>query len=231
MVSSDDVAQGFRWYQVTEDGSESLISETRTVTVSDIGQYRYVAYNDLSIFGDNAECASSAYFWVVPSEVATVEAIEVNRDASGINLTVLVSGAGNYEFSLDEKDGPFQDGNVFLSVSEGDHLIYVRDKNGCGTIEYIFIQTITKGDFPKFFTPNGDGVNDYWQFSPLYDTVASLDTIDIFDRYGKLLVQLSPESRGWDGTFKGKPLPSSTFWYMAVSKNGDEVQGYFALKR
>ncbi len=230
-ISSDDAGEGFRWYKVNDDGTESLISETRTITVSDIGQYRYEAYNDVSVFGDNAECASSAYFSIVPSEAATVKDVEVYRDASGINLTVLVSGAGNYEFSLDKEDGPFQDNNVFSSVSAGDHFIYIRDKNGCGTIEYVFVQTITKGDFPKFFTPNGDGINDYWQFSPLYDTVANLDTIAIFDRYGKLLAQLSPESRGWDGGFNGKPLPSSTYWYKAVVKNGDEVQGYFALKR
>lgn len=83
-ISSDDADEGFRWYKVNDDGTESLISETRTITVSDIGQYRYEAYNDVSVFGDNTECASSAYFSVVPSEAATVEYIEVDSDASGI---------------------------------------------------------------------------------------------------------------------------------------------------
>jgi len=231
VISNDDVAQGFRWYRINEDDTERLISETRSITISDVGQYRYEAYNNISVFGDNAECASSSYFSVVSSEVATFKAIEVSHNASGITLTVLVSGNGNYEYVLDEEDGPYQDSNVFSSVSEGDHLIYIRDKNGCGTLQYLFIQTISKDDFPNFFTPNNDHTNDYWQFAPQFENRTSLSSIYIFDRFGKLLSQLDTESRGWDGNFNGHPMPSSTYWYKAVTKNGDEVQGCFALIR
>ena len=230
-ISSNDVAQGFRWYRVNDDNTQSLISESRSITVSEIGRYRYEAYNEVSVFGDKANCASSSRFSVVFSKAADIETVEVETHPSGIQLTVIVSGSGNYEYALDEENGPYQVSNVFSPVSEGDHLIYVRDKNGCGTSEYVLIQTISKSDFPNFFTPNNDNTNDYWQFAPLRDNRMSLATIYIFNRFGKLLLQLDPESRGWDGTYKGIPLPSSTYWYKAVAKNGDKVQGYFALKR
>lgn len=230
-ISSEDIAKEFRWFMVNDDDTERLISEARSITVSDFGRYRYEAYNKVSIFGDEAECTSSSYFSIVASEMATVEAVEVDRDALGIRLTILVSGSGNYEYAIDKENGLFQDSNVFSSVSDGDHLIYIRDKNGCGVSEYTFIQTLTKNDFPNFFTPNNDGTNDYWQFDPLFGNRASLSELYIFDRFGKLLIQLNPESIGWDGTFRGTPVPSSTYWYKAVAKNDDVVQGYFALKR
>ncbi len=229
--TSEDIAKGFRWFRVNDDDTESLISEIRSVVLSDFGQYRYEAYNDVSIFGDNAECANSSYFSVVSSEAATVEGVEVERDALGIRLTILGSGSGNYEYAMDTANGSFQESNVFSSVSNADHVIYIRDKNGCGLTEYTFIQTLTKNDFPNFFTPNNDGTNDFWQFAPLFDSRASLSALYIFDRFGKLMVQLDPDSIGWDGTLQGTPAPSSTYWYKAVSKNDTSVQGYFALKR
>lgn len=230
VISTDDVASGFHWYAVANDGTQRLIGEGRTITLADIGRYRYEAYNDVSISGDTAECSSSTFFSVIASEIATVEAVEVERNASEINLTVLVQGGGNYEYSIGE-NGTYQNSNVLYGIPEGNQTIYVRDKNGCGVTRYEFIQTITKDDFPKFFTPNNDNTNDYWQFSPVYDTTARLDLIYIFDRFGRLLLFIDPESRGWDGMYQGKPVPSSTYWYKAVAINGDEFQGYFALKR
>ena len=110
-------------------------------------------------------------------------------------------------------------------------MVFVRDKNGCGITEYLFRQSVSEESFPEFFTPNNDGINDFWQYSPLDEEVAILKTIFVFDRYGNLLSQLTPDSKGWDGTFNGSPMPSTTYWYTATSIYDKKVQGYFALKR
>ncbi|MCK5441036.1 MAG: T9SS type B sorting domain-containing protein [Maribacter sp.] len=87
-------------------------------------------------------------------------------------------------------------------------------------------------DFPFFFTPNGDGINEFWHFIiPEEKKRATLKTIDIFDRYGNLLARLGPESQGWDGNFKGRPQPSSDYWFQAISVNKKEIRGHFSLKR
>ncbi|MFT6796543.1 MAG: gliding motility-associated-like protein [Maribacter sp.] len=230
-IVSEDRADGFRWFRVNEDATELLLSETNIFTTQEIGSYRYEAYTNVSLFGEITECLSIAAFEVVRSEEAVVETVEVDVTASGLDLTVIVIGSGNYEYALDDETGIYQDSNVFRNVSEGDHQIFVRDKNGCGTISYEFIQTLRPDDFPKFFTPNNDGINDYWQLSPLNDNVPSLQALYIFDRYGNLLSQINPESTGWDGTYKGRPMPSSTYWFKAVSIYDRAIQGYFALKR
>jgi gliding motility-associated-like protein len=230
-IVSDDRADGFRWFRINTDGTEELVSETNVFTTQDIGSYRYEAYISVAILGEITECASIREFQVVRSDVGVVDSVETEINALGLDLTVNVIGNGSYEYALDDETGPYQDSNVFRNVSEGNHLIYIRDKNGCGTITYEFVQTLRPDDFPKFFTPNNDGINDYWQLSPLNDNVPSIRALYVFDRYGKLLSQINPDSIGWDGTYNGRPMPSSTYWFKAVSVFDREIQGYFSLKR
>ncbi|MDB4114903.1 T9SS type B sorting domain-containing protein, partial [Flavobacteriaceae bacterium] len=58
--------------------------------------------------------------------------------------------------------------------------------------------------------------------------------IYIFDRYGKLLKQISPLTPGWDGTYNGNALPSSDYWFrVEYTEQGiqKEIRGHFSLKR
>jgi gliding motility-associated-like protein len=60
--------------------------------------------------------------------------------------------------------------------------------------------------------------------------------IYIFDRYGKLLKQLSPSSAGWDGTYNGKQMPTNDYWFRVEytePSNGarKEFKANFTLKR
>ena len=83
--------------------------------------------------------------------------------------------------------------------------------------------------YPKFFTPNGDGYNDYWKIK-FSENEPNL-TIKIFDRYGKLLKHLGMNSLGWDGKYLGKDVPSSDYWFVVTRENGKELKGHFSLKR
>ncbi|WP_373518854.1 T9SS type B sorting domain-containing protein [Pricia sp.] len=58
-----------------------------------------------------------------------------------------------------------------------------------------------------------------------------MGTIFIFDRYGNLLGQIESRGLGWDGTYNGKSMPSSDYWFMAIGLNGKEFKGHLALKR
>lgn len=81
---------------------------------------------------------------------------------------------------------------------------------------------------PRFFTPNNDGFNDTWTVSSSPDI--SIQNISVFNRFGKLIKQLSP-NQGWDGTFNGRNLPSDSYWYSVELTNGPSLKGFFALKR
>ncbi|WP_297792415.1 T9SS type B sorting domain-containing protein [uncultured Eudoraea sp.] len=232
LYSSIDSAEGFRWYKVNDDGTETLLSSTATVSLSEVGPYRYEAYNFVEQGGETFECAVSQEFNVVLSEIAQITSVSVERQIDGKRIQVEVSGLGDYEYALDEIDGPYQDMPIFNRVSEGTHIIYVRDKNGCGIAQRLVERELTVDDFPKFFTPNGDGINDFWQYiAPRERNEIQLTYIQVFDRYGNFLTQIMPNSKGWDGTFNGQPLPSSSYWFRAKDNLNNEVQGFFALKR
>ncbi|MFD2940543.1 Ig-like domain-containing protein [Flavobacterium notoginsengisoli] len=82
--------------------------------------------------------------------------------------------------------------------------------------------------YPKFFTPNGDGYNDLWTIDPAY--LAPNTGIKIYDRYGKLIKELTPHT-SWNGTYLGNQQPASDYWFIAKRLNGTEFRGHFSLKR
>jgi len=90
------------------------------------------------------------------------------------------------------------------------------------------LSTAEELPFPKFFTPNNDGYNDTWNINPRYLAPNSL--IRIFDRYGKLLKELPPNT-AWDGTYIGQEQPSSDYWFVVTRFNGFEFKSHFSLKR
>ncbi|WP_273567808.1 T9SS type B sorting domain-containing protein [Maribacter halichondriae] len=99
--------------------------------------------------------------------------------------------------------------------------------NGCGTAtEIIEINGIV--DYPKFFTPNQDGVNDTWQIEQI--RIPDTRTY-IYDRYGKLLAVLIGEDERWDGTYRNRRMPSTDYWFKAVSNEEIILKGHFSLKR
>ena len=142
-------------------------------------------------------------------------------------IEATASGFGSYQFSLDG-GGP-QDSGIFTGVTPGTHQVTITNIEGCGSI------TVDIGvvDYPRFMTPNNDGFNDLWNIIGIADYDPSA-RIYIFDRYGKLLKQLSPTSSGWDGTFKGNPMPSSDYWFRVEYLEEDVPKaftGHFTLKR
>ncbi len=172
-------------------------------------------------------CSRTRTIKVTASDIAKIESVEV-VDLTDVNkVTIIVSGSGDYEYSLDDATGPFISSNVFENIPSGIHTIYVNDKNGCGIVS----KEVAVVGAPKFFTPNGDGYNDYWNVKGTNTAANSKSVIRIFDRYGKLLKQIFPNSNGWDGTFNGQALPSDDYWYTVVLEDGREIKGHFALKR
>lgn len=231
-VSATEAADGYRWYRINDDNSQTLLSESAEVFLSETGLYRYEAYNNISQLNSTFECAESRIFTVIASEVPEITAIEREDLGETSDITVVVAGNGVYEFALDRPEGPYQESPAFAAVPKGVHTVYVRDRNGCGIREEPFSLGLPRDAFPKFFTPNGDGINDYWQFDPppQYSGIR-LQSIHIFDRYGMLLAQIQPSGQGWDGRRNGKPLPATSYWFRARDDYDNEISGFFALKR
>lgn len=192
---------------------------TNNILIKEPGDYSVTAsYND-----GHQTCSTTKNFKVILSNAAAITNIETQDWTETENLIVIhTSGFGNYEFSIDGIS--YQDSNIFSKINSGPYTVYVRDKNGCGiTNDDLFLLM-----FPRFFTPNDDGYNDTWGIKFSY-TEPRL-TINIFDRYGKLLKTLNNTST-WDGRSNGIELPSNDYWFVVTRENGKEYRGNFTLKR
>jgi len=170
-------------------------------------------------------CTKTKKFTVTSSGIATITGATVN-DFEGNENFVLIeyTGIGNYEFSLD--GSYFQDDPFFTGIAPGNYQAYARDKNGCGLSAPFNFYVL---DYPRFFTPNGDGFNDLWKIENL-DLFPNA-VITIFNRYGKLLKLLNANSSGWNGTFNNSELLADDYWFQVNFGDGKITKGHFSLKR
>lgn len=193
---------------------------TAELITNEIGQ------QTLTITNTRTGCSRSKTVDIEERNLATIQEIEVTDASENNSANINISGLTDFEFSLEEF-GPFQDENIFQNLLPGFYMVYVRSKDGCGTVSTDFNII----GFDKFFTPNGDGYNDCWQVKGINAQIQPKTSIRIFDRYGKLLKQLNPLSEGWDGTFNGRNLPSDDYWFRVVLQDGREFKSHFTLKR
>ncbi len=156
----------------------------------------------------------------------TLEQIDIpiieNVVSDGYSIIVKTVKSGAFEYSSNGRF--FQDSNILTNIPGGRYTIYVREKNGCGIVNLDYIHFV----IPKFFTPNGDGANDVFIFEGI-ELFDSFD-ISIFDRFGKLIKHVKNNTFTWDGTYQGRDLPASDYWYH-LKIDGRTLQGHFALKR
>ena len=192
---------------------------TPEIEITDVGTYWVTVTTE---FG----CENTRVFSVSESEAATIESTEIIDFSDPNNITITISGIGDYLYQLD--DGEPQESNVFENVAMGYHTITIIDLNGCSEVT----REVLVIDIPKHMTPNNDGQFDTWHIVGVETLPGTI--IHIFDRYGKHLTTLRHDSPGWDGTFKGNKLPASDYWFVANVMRGTqsfEVKGHFAIRR
>ena len=64
---------------------------------------------------------------------------------------------------------------------------------------------------PNAFSPNGDGVNDF--FAPIVQCPFPAYSFQVFNRWGQLVFETDSPKESWDGTFNGQPAPSEVYFY------------------
>jgi gliding motility-associated-like protein len=191
---------------------------TNSIEVNEPGQY-------VVVITDINGCNVEKNFSVLTSSKPIIEDVEVVDFSLNNSLTITTSNpnSSDFEYSLDGEI--FQNSNTFNNLQDLEYTVVARDKNGCGEdLRLVFLL-----DFPKFFTPNGDGFNDLWQLSNSNTEVFT--KLFIFNRYGKLLADINTVSDGWDGTFNGRQMPSDDYWFRIEREDGRVFSGNFTLKR
>ena len=191
--------------------------QTNSIQVNSAGSY--------SVTVTNSEgCTATKAFSVVLSNVAVITNVLV-VDFAGANNSAEIQydGIGTYQFSIDGIN--YQDSPLFENIAAGTYLAYIKE-NDCGISTPLRFYVL---DYPRYFTPNGDGENDLWTIKNF--SAISGARLSIFDRYGKTIFIASNKQDSWNGLYRGRQLPSTDYWFTLQFEDGSMRKGHFTLKR
>ena len=164
-------------------------------------------------------------------EIQSFEPLTLVLEQNNINEITAIAGGGSPEYTFYFNDDNNGSDNTYYITETGDYLVRVVDALGCEMTAVIFMEFIDI-EFPNFFTPDGDGNNDYW-VPENYEGWPEI-LIKIYDRYGRVVAEETIIPDGWDGTYHGNELPTGDYWYTA-KLNGErddrEFIGHFTLYR
>jgi gliding motility-associated-like protein len=154
--------------------------------------------------------------------VATPDSGWIPLTSTFINLS---TGAveWDWDFGDGNKASGFSASHVFQDTGRFDVQLIARNGNGC--TDTIYKRVIVGADFvvhvPNAFTPNGDGLNDY--FNTPWFGVKEYHVM-IFDRWGMLIYESTDPDFRWYGVFKGEACQEGVYTYVI------EARGYLSEK-
>lgn len=203
------------------EGTETTItSENYTINYSDVQfgkTYTIKAENSLG-------CVSEISF--TPSDENQPKIDVINQTNNSIEV-IASGGTKPYRYYF---NGVPQTSNIVQNPTAESYEIQVESATGCfGPPKTIYFIKINNA-----FTPNADGINDFWKI----DNLDKMETVSlvIIDRNGKKVFEsTNPAKTEWDGKAFGRELPTSSYWYIvswfdAVTQKNEQRQGWILLK-
>ncbi len=109
----------------------------------------------------------------------------------------------------------------------GYYSLRISNSHGCVGSEGVRVYKDCHMDVPNVFTPNGDGVNDYFFPRQLLTSSVRSFRMHIFNRWGQVVFETDhAEGQGWDGKFNDRPQPSGVYIYLleVIFDNGRQEQ-------
>lgn len=209
-----DAGTGFQYYEWSNGVQGQFANEIKNVPAGD--------YSVKLTFND---CVYEQFIKITEAEEPLIENVLIE----GNTITVLVSGGTKpYQYALD--NGIYQSSYIFTNVELGTHTIYVQGADGCSVIA----QDFTLINSQNIITPNNDGVNDVINYSSLLQKFEP--RFEIYDRFGVQVFKGDVNNQFiWNGTSNGRPLPTSSYWYILEwNETGNpqrtQLSGWIMLK-
>ncbi|WP_312902766.1 T9SS type B sorting domain-containing protein [Chryseobacterium taichungense] len=195
--------------------SGQVISTTDTITgVTVVGNYT------LTVTADNG-CTYTDTFEIKHYDVPVIEQLEFNGNTAVVHAT----GTQTILYSVDGVT--WQAGNTFYNLPTGVTTFYVKYVNS----DCIVKQDGVVLDIKNAITPNGDGLNDHWIVKDLQVFGNRMSTVKIYDRYQYQVFEQSSNTQFfWDGTIKGRAIPTSSYWYVITLPDGRTFTGWILVK-
>ncbi|MEG0761105.1 T9SS type B sorting domain-containing protein [Chryseobacterium sp.] len=192
-----------------------IVSTTDTVVnMNLVGTY------SVTVTADNG-CSYTATFEAKYYDVPVIQ----NMIASGNTYTIIATGSQPILYSIDGIN--WQATNVFYNLPTGITTFYVKYVEG----KCIVKQDGVILDIKNAITPNGDGQNDKWIIRNLHVFGTKMTNVKVFDRYQYLIFEQNTNTQIiWDGTIAGRPIPTSSYWYVITLPDGRTFTGWVLVK-
>jgi len=187
---------------------------------------------------DNMTCAGSASIAsnkigirVYPLPDFTIQPINpIVSKGDTVQLVVNGTNIIKYEWTpaVNISNNAINDPMVW-PVNTQTYTLKATSPDGCTTSKPVTVMIITEVFVPSAFTPNGDGLNDYWVINGLELYPGSM--VSIFNRWGQIVYQYSGNSKPWDGRVKDQDPSTATFVYLIDLRNGKKLSGTVTVIR
>ena len=215
--SSDPAATITGWNWAFGDGSNSS-QQNPVKTFSNPGTYDVT----LTVTNDIG-CVSDPFVRTLTVHVQPVidagrsfvlpqgTTVQLTATANDPTLTFIWSPA----FGLDDATllNP-----TLTAMADQTYTLTATGSNDCQATDFITVKILKPVKVPNVFSPNGDGIHDRWVITNLQDYPGS--KVEIFNRYGQEVYRMAGSDEPWDGTYRGKPLPVGTYYYVIKLENG-----------
>ncbi len=236
-ISCFGEADGYIEVSASGGTGETFFSIDNGLTFSKNALFQFLPKGNYSILAKDANnCRTSPALTYINEPLkllfSTIKATDLHCDRinSGEIEAQASGGIGNLLYSLDNSVN--QSVGIFKNLAAGTHKLKVEDENNCSLS--IDIELLSSDNqciiIPTAFTPNSDGINDTWeiQYFDLYPEA----WVQIYDRNGNTITYYKSGEKGWDGTFNNRAMPMGSYWYrLKLSKDSEELKGYFSLVR
>jgi len=146
-----------------------------------------------------------------------------NSDGSG--SVTAVGGVAPYTYMWSSG----HTSSTATGLSAGIYIIGIEDNEGCTVTDTVIIK-VAMIDAATAFTPNGDGVNDFWTIGDmsLYPKVE----VTIMGRWGQMIFNSIGYEDPWDGTYQGKELPMGSYFFIIdLHEGSDPVTGAVTIMK
>ncbi|MGI4751881.1 MAG: gliding motility-associated C-terminal domain-containing protein [Janthinobacterium lividum] len=112
------------------------------------------------------------------------------------------------------------------------YTLHVLAAMSCGeSTSTVFIRVYKKLLIPNTFSPNNDGINDYWNIGNISNYPNA--TVSVYNRYGQQVFYSIGYSKAWNGAYNYKPLSVGTYYYVVDLKedNLPKLSGWLLLAK
>lgn len=158
------------------------------------------------------QCVALQEVKVYASEQPVISSIDINNNEVTVHA---IGGTIPYQYSLDGIK--WQDSNEFKNIPRGDIKIFVKDAYDCDPVTV----SVLVPNLINVITPNGDGINDFIDYSALAGKQNLV--FNIFDRYGAQIHKADKSNKyKWDGTANGRKISTGNYWYSVWWNENDK---------